>query len=303
MDNSLFSYTLHKYALPLVHTQDKREGILLCINDMFWGEIAPLPGFSRETLQEAYTQLQEVLPLLASHKTSLENLSLFPSVQFGIESALYSMNHETVEFSVPLSALLMGSYEDILRKAEQCEKEGYKSAKLKISQLSKKEAFDLIHLLKDKFSLRIDLNRSWELSEAVEFFSSFKEGAYMYIEEPLKDPFALRHFPFPLALDESLKELTDAEIGLIPDVKAFIFKPTLLGGFTACKKYKELAAAHNANCVLSSAFESGVGIRNIAHLSHALKLSEIPLGIDTYRYLKQDVLETRLDFSKGVLHL
>ena len=57
-----------------------RKGLLLQWNDG-WGEIAPLPGWSSETLDEAKDEILSLLPNLDSAKPRL------PSVQFGIEAA------------------------------------------------------------------------------------------------------------------------------------------------------------------------------------------------------------------------
>ena len=56
---------LYRYQLPFTQpltfhgkVEVAREGLLVRINDG-WGEIAPLPGFSRETLAEAQTDAPE----------------------------------------------------------------------------------------------------------------------------------------------------------------------------------------------------------------------------------------------------
>jgi hypothetical protein len=55
--------------------------------------------------------------------------------------------------------------------------------------------------------------------------------------------------------------------------------------------------------VLSGAFESGVGIFQIASFIQRLSLPLLPLGIDTYRFLKKDLLQSPFIFSGGKICL
>ena len=73
--------------------------------------------------------------------------------------------------------------------------------------------------------------------------------------------------------------------------KAVIWKPTVMS------QESILARAQGKKLILSSACESGVGILGIASLAS----TSDPVGLDTYRFLKRDVLSTPLDFSKGIL--
>ncbi len=272
-------YEIKCYELELIHTHTKRKAILLNLNGN-WGEIAPLPGWSKETLEEAEGQLRAHL----EGHVPFENL--FPSVAFGVESAMTPLP----DIDLPISSLLMGTYEQIIKKAETL---STKSVKLKISGLSKTEAKDLIYKLKDRFSLRIDLNRAWDLKEAAEFFAEFKPDDFDYIEEPLKNPAELKFFPLPIALDESLLEVA---IESLPNLKAIVYKPTLLGGLSRCKTFLR----YNKPIVLSSAFESGIGLLNIAAIAQNLDLTS-PIGIDTCTFLKQDHLSRSLALKNGRL--
>ena len=47
--------------------------------------------------------------------------------------------------------------------------------------------------------------------------------------------------------------------------------------------------------VVSSTFESGVGMRHLVALAAAL--GDTPAGLDTYRWLADDVLERRLSLA------
>lgn len=81
---------LYRYQLPFTQpltfhgkVEVAREGLLVRINDG-WGEIAPLPGFSKESLQQAEAEALATLAALAAGDTPNPVL---PSVQFGLDCA------------------------------------------------------------------------------------------------------------------------------------------------------------------------------------------------------------------------
>ena len=251
-----------------------REGLILHKNGK-WAEVAPLPGWSRETLGEALDQLR------------CPRGPLYPSVAFALEMLEAPPLEKPV--SIPVSAFFMGTPEQILARADKAEKNGFTTAKVKIGHLDTQTAFEVVSALKDRFRLRIDVNRKWELQQSLKFFSAFANDAFDYVEEPVQHPEDLVHFKHPIALDEFFAHD-------FPQAKALIFKPTLRGGPSSFPKTK-------LPCIVGGAFESGIGIYQIASLVPLLGLSDLPIGIDTYSYLEEDLLETPLSFAGGKVHL
>lgn len=291
----------HPYSLPL-STGATRSGILIQLTDEVgrsgWGDIAPLPGWSYETLEEVMEAVETLEALLQHQEAILNGLfdSLPPSALFGVESALLDLREPLAPFSVPSAALLMGTFAEIEKQAEARAKEGFSHAKLKIGNLTPKEARALIDTLKHTFRLRIDVNRSWDTKTALRFFESFEPHTFDYVEEPLQDPGDLPHFPLPLALDESLPLIRD--FATLPTLKAIICKPTLHGGLTACRRLQELANTHHLSLILSSAFESDIGLAAIASLAFRLKLPD-PIGLGTYPFLTKPLRPDLFSFSQG----
>lgn len=298
--------TLYSYALPLTNGQ-VRSGILIHIIDEngneSWGEAAPLPNWSRETMEEAVQQLNQKKDEITSISWSaascfeeLERLNLFPSAQFGLESAILSQLSPLPEVDIPASGLLMGTPHEILSQAEARYNEGFTSAKLKVSNLNFQEAAFVIHQLKDKFRLRIDVNRAWQTLESLQFFSQFPLDTFDYVEEPFKNPHDLRVFPHPLAVDESFpSDLSLKELESFPTLKALIYKPTIQGGVTGCLPLLEWARKRGVQIVLSSSFESDIGLKGVALIAYRLNLL-YPVGIGTYHFLTEDISETPLRF-------
>ncbi len=288
---------LNPYEILFIHGQS-RQGVLLHITDekgnIGTGDIAPLPKWSKETLEEALIELEqkkeEILKVEWEKEGSLEELrklDLLPSVTFGLESALLSLLDPLLAHTVLKSALLMGSLEEILEQASLRKKEGYLFAKLKVGNLSFKEAKEAIFHLKDVFRLRIDVNRAWETEESLEFFTKFPLDAFDYVEEPFKNPHDLHLFAHPLAVDESFpKDLSLVEIETFSALKALIYKPTIQGGIMGCLPLLEWTRKRGIDLVLSSSFESEVGLSHIVSMAHRLSL-KAPIGIGTCHFIER----------------
>ena len=284
----MMKYRIYRYRL------ESREGLLVEYIDEEGrrgvGEVAPLPGWSRESLEDAEQQL-----IYRSEGP------YFPSVAFGLESAQLAAPKLPLAF--PINRLLSGSAREMLLEAEGFAKRGALCFKLKLGSLGFHEAIEVVRALKGTFRLRLDLNRRWSLQQSLRFFSAFSPEDYEYVEEPCSNPSDLAYFPYPFAADESLRELPLEEILAYPSLKALIFKPTLQGGIRVGELLAQAAKKHGIDLILSSAHESGVGITQIALLAHHLELTHLPLGLDTYRFLKSDLLQNPLEFSENALHL
>lgn len=258
----------------IVHLQEKGQES--------WGEAAPLPGWSQETIEEIACQVITMTPPFA------------PSLTFGILSALALLRDPLSELPpLPVSYFLRGSAAEIAVQAEKALLNGFKSAKIKIDNLPFQDALYLLRHLKDHLRLRVDLNRAWDLEEALDFFSNFKKNDFDYIEEPLKNPKELVHFTHPFALDESLREEFFIDTPLL---KTLVIKPTL---HTDWLKW----LSTGKEIVFSSSYESDLGHAHIAIMAARLKKTSIPLGLGTLNCNSESLLEESLTLANGHLIL
>lgn len=307
------SLSLHAFEIPLANGQI-RSGFLINLLDEEgnngWGEVSPLPNWSKETLKDSLEQLNqryhEIIKINWTACTCLKEiakLELLPSVVFGLESALLSILAPLSEHIVPTSALLMGSLQEILKQANLRYSEGYTSAKLKVSNLSFEEAAYVINQLKDKFRLRIDVNRAWNTSDSLRFFAQFPLDTFDYVEEPFQDPHDLLLFLHPLAVDESFpRDLSLEQLELLPTLKALIYKPTIQGGMLGCLSLHQWAIKRGVSLVLSSSFESDLGLAHVASIAHRLSLSA-PTGIGTFHYLNDYICVNPLRFFHSAAYI
>ena len=304
--------SIHIHEIPL--KTGPRSGALIHLEndqgDSSWGEISPLPKYSKETLDNALEQLKqkhhEILHIRWTKQNcfkNLDKLQLLPSVSFGLESALLSLLQPLPSYNVEISALLMGSLKEILEQALAKRSEGYVSAKLKVSNLTFAEAADAITQLKDQFRLRIDVNRAWDTKDSLQFFSQFPLDAFDYVEEPFQNPHDLALFLHPLAVDESYpRDVSFKELETFPTLKALIYKPTIQGGMLHCLPIHAWAKKRGVSLVLSSSFESDLGLANIASMAYRLKVSD-PVGIGTHDFLQRYLRTIPLKFSRSILQV
>ena len=331
----LSGFGLYRYDLlftePLTltgATLRNRQGLLLRLTgddgSEGWGEAAPLPGFSRETLDEAASQLRELGTSLVGREISLDWMDpdakpgrapdlagLAPSARFGVELAIWNLLSAAsgntilcrpVE-TVWLNGLLSGSAKEVLAEARRMTDAGYCAVKLKVGQRTVKEDSGLIHavsgILGDGVSLRLDANRAWNFDEAREFARSTADLSYEYIEEPLADAALLPRFVSetgaPVALDESLVDMAPEDLSNHGYARAVVLKPTLLGGISYTLRIAEQARRFGIPAVISSAYESGMGTLGL--ISLAATTGEAPAGLDTYRRLAGDVFDPPLNLS------
>ena len=338
----LTGFDLYRYSLPLTGplklkeaTLEEREGLLLELRgddgSMGWGEIAPLPGFSAESLEEAGDQLRSLTSFVMGYEATgdgravRENLSatldrfdLSSSVRFGFELAIWDLcaagsgvslagwAFPGARAAVSLNGLLAGSPERVLEEARRMRESGYLAVKLKVGARSVEEDVSLVRALRralgENIALRLDANRAWSFEEAARFADGLQEVRYEYVEEPLADASRLaeivRECGVAVALDESLVDMKPGELEEHRYASAVVLKPTLLGGLSRTLRFAETASRLGMTPVTSAAYESGVGTGALVALAAGIWDRATPAGLDTYRRLAEDVSRPRLDLSE-----
>ena len=327
----LYRYSLH-FSRPLTLegiTLHHREGLLLRLlgddGSEGWGETAPLPSFSVEGLVEATAQLRRLAASMMDREASDDWIDPYgefareldrtvPSARFGFELALWNLYGafsgktlpELVTASpravVPVNGLLWGAPVEVLEEARRMRDAGYLSVKLKVGARAVADDAALVRALGEELgadiSLRLDANRAWGYEDAAEFVRRAAGAPFEYVEEPLADPAQLPRlvweFGVPVALDESLVGVEPEALEEHRYARAFVLKPTLLGGISRTLRVAERALRLGVTPVVSSAYESGVGSTALIALAAGIGDRPVPAGLDTYRMLAEDVLVTPL---------
>lgn len=347
MGLKLVGSNLYRYRLPLtaplrLKGRDfrHREGLLLELvgedGSTGLGEAAPLPGFSRESLEEAAGQLGDLASSMLGHELDetwtdpdsepareLDGMRLAPSVRFGFELAVWNLLAGCYGKILPellasrparpvsLNALISGPPETVLGEARRARDAGYRAVKLKVGVRDVGEAAELVRdvagVIGEGVALRIDANRAWSFVQAEDFARATADLPYEYVEEPLAEPRELsrlvREYGVPVALDESLVSMQPDGLEEHRYARAVVLKPTLLGGLTRSLRFAAEARRRDMAPVVSAAYETGVGTLGLVALASGLSApgGGAPAGLDTYRRLAADVLSLRPELATPVV--
>ncbi len=316
---------LLRYTIPLVrplnmmgYVIDVREGVVLKILDdagnFGLADLCPFPGLNRESLNQAIGNLKILAPSLANidHQLKIPQSQVldgvFASVRFALEWSLLDLqaNRKQIQTArllnpgfctkLMVNRLLTGPPDRI--REEIAKSEGIQpgeTIKIKVGRREIDEEIDLICWL-DKHlprtvKLRLDANQNWTLTEALYFARHIPRERIEYIEEPLINPFELGTFynacQLPFAYDETLHESPQADF--VPGLKAVIIKPGVIGSLNKLRHLSDFAAQHELLYVVSSAFESGVGLRILCQLAAAFGTAGTAIGLDTYKWFAEDI--------------
>ncbi|MEQ5324161.1 MULTISPECIES: o-succinylbenzoate synthase [Proteus] len=309
----LYSFSLPVDAGVVLRYQrlKTRDGFLVCLEQngkQGWGEISPLPEFSRETLEQAQASAQSWLTAWCAGENP-EHSGL-PSVAFGLSCALAEL-----EGTLPLEAnyraapLCNGDPDDLILSLNDME--GEKVAKIKVGLYEAVRDGIVVNLLLEAIpdlKLRLDANRSWTPAKA-EGFAKYVNPAWRdriaFLEEPCKTPEESLAFSqatgINIAWDETVRD-DGFEIKPQPGVTTIVIKPTLVGSLERCRSLVEQAHALGLDAIISSSIESSFGLTQLARIAQWLTPNSIP-GLDTVDLIKQQLIRPWPDVDIPLISL
>jgi o-succinylbenzoate synthase len=275
----------------------QRDGILLQLEDergrIGVGEIAPLPWFGSESLEEALYFCHH-LPAYFS-LDALETIpATLPACQFGFGSALESLQNSaglsTCENRALRHSALLPTGGAALAAWPALWEQGYRTYKLKIgvsSMAAEQELCQALLLeLPPSAQLRLDANGGLDL-QTTQAWLKMCDGlrpdyCIEYLEQPLpqvEDMLPLsKQYTTPIALDESVATLNQLihcyEQGW-PGI--FVIKPAISG---YPQRLRQFCQTHSIDAVFSSVFETEVGRRACLRLAEALSNRAVGFGIE-----------------------
>ncbi|WP_262259164.1 o-succinylbenzoate synthase [Serratia liquefaciens] len=296
---------VYRYSLPMeagvvLRNQrlKTRDGLLIHLQQggqEGWGEIAPLPEFSQETLAQAE---QAALRWVQDWQGgTLPSDSPLPSVAFGTSCALAEL-----EQRLPLQAdyrkapLCTGDPDELF--AVLTALPGEKVAKVKVGLYEAVRDGMIVNVLLEALPdlrLRLDANRSWTRAKAdgfAKYVAPALRERITFLEEPCKTRDESRDFALAtgiaIAWDESVRE-ADFVVQAEPGVAAIVIKPTLTGSLVRCRTLVEQAHAAGLTAVISSSIESSLGLTQLARIAHWLTPNTVP-GLDTLDLMQAQLL-------------
>lgn len=270
-----------------------------------WGEVSPLPGFSRETLETCDAALaalpEELLAALVAtspgpaREVLLDGLGLPNAARFGLETALLdaegrgqrrsiaeSLAPSGSRRAVPLSALLgFATPEgDLLRAAEFAQNAGFSCVKVKLGGAPFPVELAALRALRafvgPRVALRLDPNGAFPAGEVAERLAALAPLEPAWIEEPvpLHELLAAPDTPIPWAADESLvwPELAERLLAAPPpSCRAIVLKPALLGGLVRARALGLRARARGLAVVVTHLLDGPVAHAAACELALSLE--------------------------------
>ena len=254
------------------------------------GECAPLPDLSCDARPD-YAEVLESFckKFCETGEIDDEALRPYPSMLFGLETALLNLRHgdrlfDTAfsrgEVGIPINGLVwMGNYDEMLQRMEEKLEKGFRCVKLKIGAIDFEQELDLIKRIRDRFSfheveLRVDANGAFQYEEALYKLELLSQYNIHSIEQPIKQgqwaymAELCRESPLPIALDEELIGVNDPEMKAhmlrIIKPRYIILKPSLHGGMMGCREWIQIAKEQGIGSWITSALESNIGLNAIA---------------------------------------
>lgn len=300
--------TLFAYKQPFKRTMlfkqyslNFREGLIFCLTDnsgiQRFLEIAPLPGFSIETLSEVK---QELLAQLSVPLHSLGNYkSRYASIQFAFNSLHYNFSEaNSRQATIDNIALLEGDKTSLTAQYKTLNKPNI--IKLKVARGDiKTDIANYQHLcqLNAQLKIRCDANQAWSEQQAKQFFSAINVEQLDYIEEPTNNHGInlqlAETYQIAIALDETLQQ-PSFNYQHHTSIKAFIIKPTIIGGKEKIDQLVSQAKQQGIKVSFSSSFESIIGLQMLQSLANHYHQENpqlaISLGIDTLKYFNSKLL-------------
>jgi O-succinylbenzoate synthase len=264
------------------------------------GEVAPLPGAHRETLDEAVASLMEGI----KNSTS----PMMPSAAFGLScahesaaaSARYGLAGAPKANDIGINALFNGSAEEAKAAIEAGVFAGYATVKLKIGRARRAEDHRLIQtaldLLPAHVRLRLDGNRSMSLAGLVGLLKDVDARRIEYLEEPLRNYADLcelsRRSQVSVAIDESLYDAQALEHVLgAPGIDVQVVRPSLMGSLEEVEAVITRGRINGMDTVLSTALESSYTIALVARLATVMEVGDRDHGLATAGLLATDLVE------------
>ena len=302
----------------LILEKDNKKGI---------GECGILRGLSIDDRPNYEEKLQWICQNIHLGKQKLyDDLTEFPSIQFGVEMAFLSLESENPlelfpsEFtqnneSIDINGLVwMGEPSYMKEQIEQKIAENFTCIKLKIGAIDFNKELELLQFIRTHFDaktieIRVDANGGFSPEEALSKLNQLHKFDLHSIEQPIRQhqiaemKKLCQETPFPIALDEELIGVFSLEHKeeLLHKIKPqyIILKPSLVGGFQGTHEWISLAEKHNIGWWITSALESNIGLNAIAQFTFTLN-NKMPQGLGTGG-LYTNNFDCPLEIRKGQL--
>jgi o-succinylbenzoate synthase len=271
------------------------------------GECALFRGLSCDDRPDYEQVLERLTPNLPPEDELFESLKEYPSILFGLETALADLKNGGTRIifpsdfaqgksSIRINGLIwMGTKDEMKLQISEKIKQGFSCIKLKIGAIDFEAELELLKSIRKEFNandieLRVDANGAFGVDEALTKLHQLSALDLHSIEQPIRAGQweSMRKLcsetPLPIALDEELIGVNDTSkkqellSTILPQY--IILKPSLHGGFSGSNEWIRIAESLHVGWWATSALESNIGLNAIAQWC-ATYPSFLPQGLGT----------------------
>jgi O-succinylbenzoate synthase len=282
-----------------------RQGILLRLSVLSempargrdqttYGEIAPIPSFGSETLEQALQFCQSItaidtFPTIPPH---------LPATQFGFESAWETLTSKSPSIGgfreLPPNSTLLPTGAAALEAWRSLHAQGARTFKWKIGVAPIQQEIDTFEQLVTALppraasqipqgSLRLDANGGLSYDEAQHWLQKCDRYGVEFLEQPLPPAefdamlHLSRQYKTPIALDESVATIAQLEQCYAAGWRGIFVVKAAIAGSPA--RLRSFCQNHRVDIVWSSVFETAIAQRYIQeHLIPSVQTGERAIG-------------------------
>jgi o-succinylbenzoate synthase len=283
-----------------------------------WGEAAPEPNITGETMRTAWATLER----MKSHVVGKDALALEdvlhginrsvlgnPSAKAAIDLALHDALARTA--NLPLNAFLgrrmmelettqtvgLENLEETVQQASALRRDGVTKMKVKIGGAPSDDV-ERIRAIRDRlgteFDLTVDANQGYSVRQAISTLRQLERYDVEYCEQPIHHrnirglAEVRRGSPIPIMADESVQSPLDAlEVVRLQAADMINIKLMKSGGIHAAKKIAAIAEAADMPCMVGCMVETRIGISAACHFATSNRIVRYA-DLDSHTMLKLD---------------
>lgn len=300
MDRYKFDYSIYQrpFKQPLQTSHGEwamRAGIIIHLTNSSGtqaGEIAPIPWFGSESIEEAIDWCERLGNRIT--QADIDRIpDTLPACQFGFGSAMMAfatdvspdLSHLNLSALLPTGAAAIAAWQTLYAS-------GYRTFKWKIGvvPIAQEMAIwrDLMAVLPSQINLRLDANGGLTEAAAKQWLEICdRESRIEFIEQPLAPDLLAetidltKIYHTPIALDESVS--TVERIQAVYDRGwrgIYVIKPGI-AGFPW--RLSQFIAKHQLDVVFSSVLETSIGRKAALQLAAKLKLTRaLGFGVENW---------------------
>jgi L-Ala-D/L-Glu epimerase len=299
-----------------------------------YGEAAPLPGWSSETVAQCMSAIDGVEELDAN----LDGFPDMPTLRFGLELAILDgmarfeevtlrdlmarrFGVDAADDEVAVQATLgVADIQSTCVQAEEAVNKGAKAIKFKVGKALIGDDLKRIRTVRERcpnVAIRLDVNGAWSREQAYDFLDEARELSLDLIEQPVtaSDVDGLlelaKNSEVTIAVDEGLfARRTDGTSGILAaremvdrGIDGLVLKPMALGGLRTSWELADYATSRGVRVIWSTLIESAIGRRAVAQLAAILTEVKGPHGLATGAWFESDLAPTDDVIESGILKL